>query len=581
MFWSETGFLSTVKCRIAVGYALLFALSFGVVFTTVYFYWRLSHLETMDRKLSVFLNEFAYEYLTGREFDTTFGAVPFKRVPEAALRIIEQKIDGFSPLSAFRNVGDEQQFTLLGTQGGRLCRLRLNLADESFEAEIMKHAGHAGFLQKEFNSETYGEGRGQTFFLLLSPEREVLASSPFAPQLLAFLREFDYRPGQESVQYTIIRPGRHNLRLAYQRQYDGTILAIGGSLHAMDESLDRLIAIFCITGIPILLIGALVGWLLARRFVSGIDRVCRAADVIAAGDYSLRVHSAGEGSEIDHLIRTFNRMVGNTETLMNEQRNISDNIAHDLRTPLTRILGRAELAASGRQELEIYQNTVADIGEECYRMLNLINMMLEISRTESGAVEITRSRFRFPRHAGRRSAELFRCRPTEHQKLTLRLPETPVLVCCDQQKLQQVAANLLDNAIKFTPEGGRRRCRTERLRRRNPLLRRGYRLRHPRGGAPGNLQAVLPGGQQPFAARQRARPESRLGHRHSCRRQHHRRSRPSAGQPVHRPPPRVFSPNKNEGGVSPPLPLPGGCRKSAAAAAAAAARRTAEGTAAG
>ena len=105
-----------------------------------------------------------------------------------------------------------------------------------------------------------------------------------------------------------------------------------------------------------------MGWLLARRFVSGIDRVCRAADVIAAGDYSLRVHSAGEGSEIDHLIRTFNRMVGNTETLMNEQRNISDNIAHDLRTPLTRILGRAELAASGRQELEIYQNTVADIG---------------------------------------------------------------------------------------------------------------------------------------------------------------------------------------------------------------------------
>lgn len=454
MFWSETGFLSTVKCRIAVGYALLFALSFGVVFTTVYFYWRLSHLETMDRKLSVFLNEFAYEYLTGREFDTTFGAVPFKRVPEAALRIIERKIDGFSPLSAFRNVGDEQQFTLLGTQGGRLCRLRLNLADESFEAEIMKHAGHAGFLQKEFNSETYGEGRGQTFFLLLSPEREVLASSPFAPQLLAFLREFDYRPGQESVQYTIIRPGRHNLRLAYQRQYDGTILAIGGSLHAMDESLDRLIAIFCITGIPILLIGALVGWLLARRFVSGIDRVCRAADVIAAGDYSLRVHSAGEGSEIDHLIRTFNRMVGNTETLMNEQRNISDNIAHDLRTPLTRILGRAELAASGRQELEIYQNTVADIGEECYRMLNLINMMLEISRTESGAVEITRSRFDF-RAMLRRSAELFSM-PAEqkHQKLTLRLPETPVLVCCDQQKLQQVAANLLDNAIKFTPEGG-------------------------------------------------------------------------------------------------------------------------------
>ena len=88
MFWSKTGFLSTVKGRIAVGYALRCARSSGVVFTTVYFYWRLSHLETMDRKLSVFLNEFAYEYLTGREFDTTFGAVPFKRVPEAALRII-------------------------------------------------------------------------------------------------------------------------------------------------------------------------------------------------------------------------------------------------------------------------------------------------------------------------------------------------------------------------------------------------------------------------------------------------------------------------------------------------------------
>ena len=147
-------------------------------------------------------------------------------------------------------------------------------------------------------------------------------------------------------------------------------------------------------------------------------------------------------------------MVDNTEKLMTELRTISDNIAHDLRTPLTRMLACAEVTFSGKQSLSCYRNALADNAEECRRMLTLINTMLEISRTESGTDLIKPEQFDV---AGlmRHCVELFQM-AAEQKALTIsaRIPSEAVSFFGDRIKIQQMFGNLIDNAVKFTPAGG-------------------------------------------------------------------------------------------------------------------------------
>ena len=95
------------------------------------------------------------------------------------------------------------------------------------------------------------------------------------------------------------------------------------------------------------------------------------------------MEKGGEGQEIDDLAEAFNTMSGNTKKLFDELRVVTDDIAHDLKTPLTRIRGMAEITVRGPRNWEIYQDTLGNIAEECDHMVSMINSMLEITRTES------------------------------------------------------------------------------------------------------------------------------------------------------------------------------------------------------
>ncbi len=118
------------------------------------------------------------------------------------------------------------------------------------------------------------------------------------------------------------------------------------------------------------------------------------------------------------------------------------------------MLGRAEITVSGNPTLENCLNTLGDNAEECRGMLSLINRMLDISKTESGTAVLHKKTFDLTLLL-QRSAEVFSMvTEQKKQKLVIELPPGPVLFFADPVKIQQMAANLLDNAVKFTPEGG-------------------------------------------------------------------------------------------------------------------------------
>ena len=247
------------------------------------------------------------------------------------------------------------------------------------------------------------------------------------------------------------------LETASLRLRDGTLVHVGKSTDARRDLLARFRAALGIVTLTIVLVALTGGFVVTRSAVLPIRRLTRAVGrIIRTGRTDERVPLSGEGSDdaIDELTTLFNAMLDRIEGLVTAMRGSLDNVSHDLRTPLTRLRGTAEMALASPPDVDRYREALADCVEESDRVLVMLNTLMDISEAESGAMQLHREPLRLSDVVAR-AVDLYRDVAESKGVVLTAHPPADVVVTADQTRLEQVAANLIDNAVKYTPASGR------------------------------------------------------------------------------------------------------------------------------
>ncbi len=314
-------------------------------------------------------------------------------------------------------------------------------------------------LQSEFTREAASRGTERVFFELVSIKGNLLAHSDLHHWKninKAIPKSLPHNFKNKLIFYTIMLPKhKYKTRVVSISTFDGNTIRIGITLKGDEVLLQRYRETIGTALLIMLISGGLIGWQLTRKAMAGIKKITETAIRIGEHDFSRRVELTKENEEIKSLANAFNNMLEHIESLMKELREITDNIAHELRTPITRIRGMAETIIKYTEKPEDYYEMAAMVIEECDNLIEMINTMLEISRTDSGVTKFSIVPVNILEIV-KDAADLFT--PAADDKnikiIVLNKSSKAITVNGDRSKLQRVVADILDNAVKYTPSHG-------------------------------------------------------------------------------------------------------------------------------
>lgn len=229
---------------------------------------------------------------------------------------------------------------------------------------------------------------------------------------------------------------------------DGARVLIGRDIEAEQAMLSRL-RLLALGGMGTLAFAGLFGgYVLSRVVLRRLENVNRTARSIMAGDLARRIPVAGSGDEIDAVAQNLNHMLDRIEQLMNGLREVSDNIAHDLKTPLNRLRNRAEAALRETGNADACRNGLEQTIEEADELIKTFNALLLIARLEAGALEGSKDEVDLDELVGD-VVELYEP-VAEEAGLRLTFSRAGgILMQINRHLIGQAVANLVDNAIKY------------------------------------------------------------------------------------------------------------------------------------
>jgi len=246
---------------------------------------------------------------------------------------------------------------------------------------------------------------------------------------------------------------RRLLRAAFETLPDGYHLLVGKDIDDLDEFAGKIEIALALSALFTFVLGAVTSVFVTRRTVGRIEAINATSRAIMQSGLGQRIPRRGTRDEWDQLAENLNLMLDRIEGLMGEVKQVTDNVAHDLRTPLARMRGRLEKAYARQRDAEYDQLLIGDTLADLDSVLRMFLSLTRISQIEAND---RTAAFRPVNMANiaREVVELFDAAAEEKGGRLSVVADQPVLVTGDRDLLFDAVANLVDNAIKHGRESG-------------------------------------------------------------------------------------------------------------------------------
>ena len=237
------------------------------------------------------------------------------------------------------------------------------------------------------------------------------------------------------------------------RLEDGSRLLVAQSVRQAEDLQEFILSTMAIILTVSVGLALTMGWLLGRTLLQRIDAINTTAQQVTAGELSRRVALSGQDDEFDELASHLNTMLARIEQLLTGMRQVTDNIAHDLRRPLARIRNRIDVTLMEKRDATEYRLALEETLEDANALMQTFSALLEIAQAEAGSFrgewEVLDLSAMLEELGGLYIDEA----EARHKSFAL-LVEPDLKITGNRHLLAQAVSNLLDNAFKYTPEGG-------------------------------------------------------------------------------------------------------------------------------
>ena len=261
-------------------------------------------------------------------------------------------------------------------------------------------------------------------------------------------RVWTYKKDEDGVRY-LLRQG-----VMIDKNQQPYYMVIGKPLSEIENTLGSFMRYYFLVAVGAILVGGLLGWVMAGRALIPLNSVAEAAQEIKGSNLKVRIPLRGAGDELDSLIGAFNDMTTRLDKSFEQIRQFSTDVSHELRTPLTAVRGQLEVALFTAKTADEYRDAMVDALQDVEHLSNIVRALLQLSQAESGQLVLQVAPLDLAPIVTD-IAEQFEI-PAEEEKLTIstEIECEGCIIKADRTQIGRLVTNLISNAVKYTPEGG-------------------------------------------------------------------------------------------------------------------------------